>query len=244
MKDWIIPSWPAPDNVHALFTTRNGGVSTGAQGSYATFNLGDHVNDSPADVKQNRALLRSYLPADPKWLKQLHGTLPVNVDNKSTNLKGDAAFSHQPKTVCTVLVADCLPIFLCNTIGTLVGVIHAGWRGLHAGIIEKTIAALNCESSTLMAWLGPAIGPNHFEVGKEVREAFITHDHHTENAFLPHKDKWLADLFLLAQQRLTSAGVTAIYGSGICTFSNPEKFFSYRRDGETGRMAALIWFDT
>ena len=246
MNNWIIPEWPAPNNVRALFTMRNGGKSSGPNGIYATLNLGDHVNDCSTDVAKNRVLLRNYLPAEPKWLKQVHGVLPIWVDHYSTALEGDAAMSRRRGIVCAVLVADCLPIFLCNPAGTMVGVIHAGWRGLAGGIIEKTVTEMNSSDTTrLMAWLGPAIGPNYFEVGEEVREAFVNQDDKSRLAFVPQHEKkgnkWLANIFLLARQRLATAGVTEIYGGEICTYSNPKKFFSYRRDGETGRMAALIW---
>ena len=245
MIDWIIPEWPAPNNVRALFTTRNGGKSNGPKGIYATLNLGDHVNDRLINVAQNRSLLCNYLPAKPKWLKQVHGVLPVWVDNSSMATEGDAAMSRRCGIVCAVLVADCLPIFLCDPAGTMVGVIHAGWRGLAGGIIEKTVMEMNIGHTRLMAWLGPAIGPNYFEVGEEVREAFIKHDKESKLAFAPHHekkgDKWLANIFLLARQRLATVGITEIYGGEVCTYSNPKKFFSYRRDGETGRMAALIW---
>ncbi len=241
MQDWIVPDWPAPYNVHALFTTRNGGVSNG---SYATFNLGNHVNDSSSHVKQNRLLLCEHLPAEPIWLNQVHGASPIWVDDETVSLQGDAALSCGDKTVCAVMVADCLPIFLCDLAGTMVGVIHAGWRGLYAGIIEKTLATINYENTTLMAWFGPAIGPSHFEVGTEVRDIFVRHDNRAKDAFVPHgNNKWLANIFVLAYQRLTAVGLTKIYSNDICTFSDPEKFFSYRREGETGRMAALIWLD-
>lgn len=243
MNNWITPDWPAPCNVKALFTTRSGGVSNEP---YASFNLGDHVGDDPLAVEQNRGLLRRFLPGEPKWLKQIHGTGSVNVDayDCTTPTEGDAAFSRHPGNVCAVLVADCLPILLCDRGGSAVGVIHAGWRGLAGGVIEHTVSAIGAVDSSIMAWLGPAIGPNHFEVGEEVRQAFIKHDRKAALAFLPHpgnNDKWFADLFLLARQRLADAGVTGIYGGGECTYGDPVRFFSYRRDGQTGRMAGLIW---
>jgi YfiH family protein len=248
LNDWIVPDWPAPGNVKALFTTRNGGVSSGP---YASFNLGDHVGDDPATVKQNRSLLRRVLPGEPRWLKQVHGTTPVRIDDYdgSAPCDGDAAFSRCAGTICAVLVADCLPILLCSHAGTLAGVIHAGWRGIVGGVIERTLSEISRADRIdlrIMAWLGPAIGPRHFEVGEEVRQVFIEHDRKSAIAFLPHhthNGKWFADLFLLARQRLTEAGVTEVYGGGECTFGNPEKFFSYRRDGNTGRMAGLIWLD-
>ncbi|SEO76368.1 peptidoglycan editing factor PgeF [Nitrosovibrio sp. Nv6] len=243
MNNWITPDWPAPCNVKALFTTRNGGVSNEP---YASLNLGDHVGDDPLAVEQNRALLRRFLPGEPKWLKQIHGTGSVNVDAYDCTVptEGDAALSRHPGNVCAILVADCLPILLCDHAGSVVGVIHAGWRGLAGGVIEHTVSAIGAVDSPIMAWLGPAIGPDHFEVGEEVRQAFIKQDRKAAAAFRPrpgNNDKWFADLFLLARQRLTDAGITAIYGGGECTYGNPAKFFSYRRDGHTGRMAGLIW---
>mgnify|MGYP006188921811 CR=1 FL=1 len=246
MNDWIIPDWPAPGNVKALFTTRNGGVGSGP---YASLNLGDHVGDDPLTVKQNRALLRRFLPAEPEWLKQVHGIKSVDLDEHdcASPLEGDAAFSRRPGGICAVLVADCLPVLLCDRAGTVVSVIHAGWRGMSEGVIEHTISAIGTLSSPLMAWLGPAIGPDHFEIGEEVRKAFIERDETSALAFISrgrdNHGKWLADLFLLARQRLTDAGVTEIYGGGECTFSDPSRFFSYRRDGKTGRMAGLIWLE-
>ena len=246
MNDWIIPDWPAPAHVKALFTTRNGGVSRGENDVYASLNLGAHVNDDIAHVTRNRALLRRHLPNEPKWLKQVHGTLPVWIDHaEAVTPEGDAVLSRKSGTVCAVMVADCLPVFLCDAAGTTVGIVHAGWRGLAGGIIEQSIAAMQVDQRKLMAWLGPAIGPDHFEVGEDVYDTFVRHDAQAAHAFVPkhsqHEKKWLADIFLLARQRLASAGITEIYGGGVCTYSDPARFFSYRRDGETGRMAALIW---
>ncbi len=243
MHDWIIPNWPSPPNVKAIFTTRKGGVSRNRNGIYAELNLGDHVHDDFLSVQQNRALLRQYLPNNPNWLKQVHGAKPVWVDKNLVELEGDAALSRCSGKVCAILVADCLPIFLCDTAGTVVGVAHAGWRGLANGIIENSISEMACMSSEIIAWLGPAIGPKHFEIGEEVREIFLKQDSKSSFAFTPSQSskKWFADLFILARQRLTDAGVTKIYGGYECTFSNSSRFYSYRRDGQTGRMAALIW---
>lgn len=248
MNDWIIPDWPAPNNVKALFTTRTGGISRGNNGVYASLNLGAHVNDNANDVAYNRALLRGYLPSEPKWLKQVHGTLPIWIEHATEKIpEGDAVLSRTHAKVCAVMVADCLPVFLCDKAGTIVGIVHAGWRGLVGGIIEHSIAAMQVDPGQLMAWLGPAIGPSHFEVGMDVYEAFVSHDEQAIKAFMPkeapHGNKWLADIFLLARQRLINSGVTEISGGGVCTFSDPARFFSYRRDGETGRMAALIWLE-
>lgn len=247
-NDWIIPDWPAPATVRALLTTRNGGVS---QPPYTSLNLGDHVGDDPAAVIQNRALLRQMLPAEPRWLRQVHSTTVLDADNPdmlSRYASGcDAIISQHVHTVCVVMTADCLPILLCDEAGSIVAAIHAGWRGLSAGVIESTARTITAKTSnaSLMAWIGPAIGPDHFEVGNDVRDTFIQHDKQSALAFTPSPDqnhhRWMADLFLLARQRLAAAGVRQVYGSNECTFSNPSRFFSYRRDGTTGRMAALIW---
>lgn len=248
MKDWVVPDWPAPDNVRALFTTRNGGVSSGNNGMYSSLNLGAHVNDELEHVAQNRSILRRHLPQEPKWLKQVHGTLPVQIEHTATVLpEADAAFSRRQQTVCAVMVADCLPVLLCDRAGTAVGIAHAGWRGLAGGVIEKTMEAMQVDPRQLMAWLGPAIGPDHFEVGVDVYEAFVQHDEYAEQAFQSkhsgNQAKWSADIFLLARQRLNGCGIADVYGGGICTYSDSTRFYSYRRDGETGRMAALIWFE-
>ena len=241
MNNWITPNWPATSNIQAFFTTRQGGFS---RDLYAGFNLGDHVGDNPLLVQKNRAELRNTLPGEPRWLKQVHGKTLVWVDKDNRILpEADAALSCHPGVICAVLTADCLPVFLCNDAGTIVSVVHAGWRGLAAGIIERTVTEM--DSNGIMAYLGPAIGPNYFEVGEEVREIFIQHDKRSAVAFTPHhkekKGKWFANIFLLAQQRLTEIGITKIYSSYECTVSDPTRFFSHRRDGNTGRMAGLIW---
>lgn len=243
MHDWIIPDWPAPPSVKAILTTRKGGVSRNQNGAYAELNLGDHVGDDLLLVQQNRALLHKYLPNDPYWLKQVHGAKPIWVDKNEVTPQGDAALSCCSGKVCAILVADCLPVFLCDTAGSVVGVVHAGWRGLSAGVIENSIAEMSRKGNEIIAWLGPAIGPKHFEVGEEVREVFLKQDSKSSSAFTLSHDgnKWFADLFTLARLRLAEAGVTKVYGGNECTFSNPLRFYSYRRDGKTGRMAALIW---
>ncbi len=242
MNDWITPNWPAPPNVQAIFTTRNGGFNSGP---YTSFNLGGHVGDKQNNVNLNRAKLFKSLPNEPKWLNQIHGSTPIWVDNNTNVLKGDAALSKTYNIVCAILTADCLPIFLCNEAGTAVGIAHAGWRGLVSGIIEQTVAEMRKECSHIMAYLGPAIGPNYFEIGEEVRHYFIKQNEMSAPAFVQHEGvnskKWLANIFLLARQRLIAVGVTKIYSNDECTYSNSNKFFSYRRDGETGRMASLIW---
>ena len=244
MTAFIVPNWPAPANVCALQSTRQGGVSPAP---WASFNLGDHVGDDPVRVAANRALLRGLLPGEPCWLQQVHGTFAVDVEKMAKTApvpEADAAYARQPGQVCVVMTADCLPVLFCDRAGTVVAAAHAGWRGLLAGVLESTLHAMGVAPSELLAWLGPAIGPQAFEVGDEVRAAFVAHDPVAAAAFAAHTPgKWLADIELLARQRLNQAGVTAIYGGGMCTVSDPERFFSYRRDGQTGRMAALIWLE-
>lgn len=242
MSDGLLyPDWPAPPNVRALVTTRKGGVSTGP---YASLNLGDHVDDAPAAVAQNRALLRRHLPAEPLWLKQVHGRGVAAADSATGIPGADAAVARQPRKICAVLTADCLPVLFCDDKGAVVAAAHAGWRGLAGGVLEAAIDAMGVPPQRLLAWLGPAIGPQAFEVGGEVRDIFTAFDPAAALAFQPRGNgKWLADIFLLARQRLQKAGLTQIHGGGLCTVSDPEHFFSYRRDGVTGRMASLVWLE-
>ncbi len=235
----IRPDWAAPPNVHALVTTRTGGVSAGP---YASLNLGDHVGDAPAAVADNRRRLRAHLPAEPVWLKQVHGVCCVDAAQAPDGIEADAAFARAPGVVCAVLTADCLPVLLCDDRGSVVAAAHAGWRGLAAGVIETTVAALGLPGERLLAWLGPAIGPENFEVGGEVREIFVAHDRQAAGAFVPHGNgKWLCDITLLARLRLATLGVCRIASPDFCTVRDRTRFFSYRRDGVTGRMATLIW---
>jgi polyphenol oxidase len=237
----IIPDWPAPANVRATVTTRAGGVS---HTPYDSFNLATHVGDDPAAVRENRARLRAALTlrAEPLWLKQVHGVTVVDAAHAGTEPEADGAFVTQPGAVCAVLTADCLPVLLCNRAGTKVAALHAGWRGLAGGVIEAGVKALGAPGSDLLAWLGPAIGPEVFEVGPEVRTAFVQHDAQAASAFRAARDgKYLADIYLLARLRLQRLGVAAVSGGGFCTVTERARFFSYRRDGATGRMAALIW---
>lgn len=237
--DWIIPDWGAPPDVRALITSRNGGVS---RPPYDSMNLGDHVGDDPDSVARNRAILRRSLPAEPVWLKQVHGTHVANADMPLENSEADAIVAHEKNCVCVVMTADCLPVLLCDDAGTVVAAAHAGWRGLVSGAIERSIQATGVPSSSLMAYLGPAIGPHAFEVGDDVRQAFTSHDPAAQAAFVPHgAGKWLADIYLLARQRLAASGVRRVYGGQLCTFTDSARYFSYRRDGATGRMASLIW---
>jgi YfiH family protein len=242
LDDCIVPDWAAPANVRALITTRSGGVSSGP---YASMNPADHVGDEADAVMKNRALLRELLPNEPHWLKQVHGT-GVHLAGEFLSAappEADACASRMPGAVCAVLTADCLPLLLCDEAGTAVGAAHAGWRGLCAGVIEHTVEAMGVPGERLLAYLGPAIGPMAFEVGEDVREAFMRVDPAAAGAFIPGAmaGKWLADIYLLARQRLARAGVTRVFGGGACTYSDSQRFFSYRRDRATGRLASLIW---
>ncbi len=235
----IVPDWPAPARVRSLATTRSGGFSTGA---HASFNLGMNCGDAAETVARNRALLRQMIPAEPAWMKQVHGSRVIEADCDPAPAEADAAVAHAPQRVCVVLSADCLPVLLCERSGAAVGAAHAGWRGLAAGVIEQAVSALQCPPQRVLAWLGPAIGPRVYEVGEEVREALLRFDANAAAAFAPcHPGKYLADLYALARQRLIAVGVTSIHGGGWCTYSDPVRFFSYRRDGVTGRMANLVW---
>ena len=240
-EDWIVPDWPAPARVRALITTRNGGTS---MGPYASMNVGLRVDDDPARVEANRHLLKQFLPAEPKWLNQVHGTRVVDAQTIIHPVEADASVSTSVGCVSVVMVADCLPILIAERTGSIVAAAHAGWRGLAAGVIENTVRALDTPPRNLLAYLGPAIGPSAFEVGNEVRDAFVAVDQAAQIAFQPHKPgKWLADLFLLARQRLAKLGLQNVYGGGRCTYSDPRRFFSHRRDSVSGRMAALIWIE-
>jgi polyphenol oxidase len=240
--DFIIPNWPAPANVHALQTNRKAGYSLAP---FNSLNLGDHVQDNPIYVAQNRQLLSQYLPSEPVWLHQVHGVNIVDAAQTNCVPDADASFSTRKNVVCVTMTADCLPVLLCDVNGTIVSAVHAGWRGLCDGALESSIHAVcraaNIESNQLMAWLGPAIGPNAFEVGAEVRAKFVAIDSKSEAAFVNRGDKYLCDLYKIATQRLNNLGVTQIYGGDHCTFTEKDQFFSFRRDGDTGRMATLIW---
>ncbi|MDP1896342.1 MAG: peptidoglycan editing factor PgeF [Sulfurimicrobium sp.] len=242
--DFLIPDWPAPVNIQARSTTRHGGVSAVP---YTSFNLGGHVGDDPVAVATNRNELRTYLPAEPLWLKQVHGRGVVNADEAQGIPEADGSFSRQAGRICAVLTADCLPVLFCDRSGTVVAAAHAGWRGLADGVLEAAVEAMSVEPGEILAWLGPAIGPQAFEVGEDVREVFMAHDPVAASAFMPSAfsgaGKWLADIYLLARQRLARAGVTRVYGGEYCTHTDTERFFSYRRDGLTGRMASLVWLD-
>jgi len=238
MVEFIEPDWPAPANVHAASTTRVGGVS---QEPYNSFNLADHVADSVSDVATNRTMLRTslQLPGEPFWLTQVHEAQVVEAGGDDN--RADASWSGTAGQVCAVMTADCLPVLLCDRQGTRVSAVHAGWRGLHAGVIEGALAGFEAPEDVLV-WLGPAIGPDAFEVGSEVVEAFIGKMPEHRDAFEQRDaEHWLCDIYRLARNVLTDAGVTSIYGGDRCTFSESERFFSYRREGTTGRMSSLIW---
>jgi YfiH family protein len=237
--DWIVPDWPAPANVKAFITTRAGGSSIGP---YAGLNLGLRTDDDPLAVEANRRRLRAALPDEPKWLRQVHGCEVVDADVLAGVPEADAAVARSANTVCAVLVADCIPVLLADRAGSAVAIAHAGWRGLARGVLERAVERLDRPPEELLAYLGPGIGPGAFEVGADVRDAFLAGDARAEAAFRPRAPgKWMADLFLLARQRLARCGVTRIHGGDLCTHSDPGRFYSYRRDGATGRMAALIW---
>lgn len=236
----ITPDWPAPSNVRAFSTLRRGGFS---QGVFSGLNLGLHVNDDPLSVEKNRDLLVKSLnlPNPPLWLNQVHGTRVIQAD-AANDLNADGSYTRKPEVVCAVMTADCLPILLCDADGSRVAAVHAGWRGLASGVLESAIESF--DSAELLAWMGPAIGPNAFEVGIDVLNAFTEKLDGAESAFKPHGEQnWLADLYRLAELTLKQSGVQQIFGGGLCSFSDPENFFSYRRDGQTGRMASLIWLE-
>jgi len=236
----IVPDWPAPANVKALQTTRHGGISAVP---YDTLNLGLHVGDDPVRVNRNRQLLAPLMPSEPVWLEQVHGTVVADADAAACRVVADACIARKHGSVCVVMTADCLPVLLCDEQGTVVGAAHAGWKGLVSGVIEATVREMGVAPQRLMAWLGPAIGPEAFEVGAEVRAAFMAQDPRAAGAFTPYGDqgKFHADLYKLARQRLAALGITRIFGGNFCTFHQRDKFFSYRRDGVTGRMGTFVW---
>ena len=288
LRDTVIyPDWPAPGNVKALQTTRHGGVSVAP---YDTLNLGMHVGDVPRAVAHNRQSLAPFMPSEPVWLEQVHGTEVANADAAACRVVADGSVARRRGSVCVVMTADCLPVLLCDEAGSVVGAVHAGWKGLAAGVIEATVKEMGVAPHQLLAWLGPAIGPEAFEVGAEVREAFIAQQAQAAEAFaivpkakaneLPvtavrpelvegrtarntglvsasvhgstssprteilsvaSLDKFHADIYLLARQRLAALGISRVFGGSYCTYHQKDKFFSYRRDGVTGRMGTFIW---
>lgn len=239
-ESWIRPGWPAPRRVQACVTTRSGGVS---QAPFDGFNLGDHVGDVPERVSVNRQHLQRLLGCEPAWMSQVHSNCAVEADPRCCPT-ADAGWTGEAGIACAVLTADCLPVLFCDLDGTRVAAAHAGWRGLAAGMLEATVAAMAVPGPQLIAWLGPAIGPAVFEVGGEVRDAFISRHPACFEAFTPsHRPgHFLADIYQLARIRLAACGVTAVFGGGFCTLSDP-RFYSYRRAARTGRFASLIWLE-
>lgn len=236
--DWIRPQWPVPANVRACVTTRTEGDSLSP---FDSFNLGDHVGDDLPRVQANRDWLAQQLGCTPVWLEQVHGVNAVEAQ-PGTTATADASWSRTPGVACTIMSADCLPVLFADRAGTCVAAAHAGWRSLVGGVLEHTLAAMQIEPAQAVVWLGPAIGPQVYEVGPEVREAFVAQHADTAAAFAPsaRAGHWLADLYALARMRLAAAGVQAVYGGGFCTLSDP-RFYSYRRNAVTGRMASLVW---
>ena len=239
----LTPHWPAPGRVRAVFTLRDGGVSAAP---YGTLNLAAHTGDAPEAVAENRRRVRAQLglPGEPLWLEQVHGAEVIDLDRLAGEgpHRADAALTRSPGRVCAVLVADCLSVLLAERRAAAVAVAHAGWRGLAGGVLEATLQALAVAPAELIAWIGPGIGPAHYEVGPEVREAMLAVEPRHAAAFEPNaRGRWQCDLAAIARQRLYGLGVTKVYGGEGCTFAEPERFFSYRRDGRCGRMAALIW---
>jgi polyphenol oxidase len=244
---WLRPDWPVPERVRAVFTLRGGGVS---EAPYATLNVGAHVQDAPQAVAENRRRIASRfdLPSEPAWLTQVHGAQVLRLGAQlAANLEADAVVTGQAGRVCVIQVADCLPVLFAAGDGSVVGAAHVGWRGLAAGVLEATIAAMGLPPGQLRAWIGPGIGADHFEVGADVRDSLVgaagaAAMAEVKAAFTANaRGRWQCDLVALARQRLVACGLTAIHGGQWCTFSVAERFFSYRRDGRTGRMAALIW---
>ncbi|MBL0141215.1 MAG: peptidoglycan editing factor PgeF [Betaproteobacteria bacterium] len=239
---WIVPDWPAPPCVRAFVTTREGGVS---EGEYASMNLGTGCGDDADAVARNRLIVREHLPQSPRWLAQVHGAAVADLDlldEPDDVVTADAAAVSTPGRVAVVLTADCLPVFLCAGDGSRVAVAHAGWRGLCAGVLENAVTAVRGDGACVLAWLGPAIGPSAFEVGPEVREAFVSVQAEAAPAFVRgREDRFMADLYALARLRLARAGVQGVSGGGFCTFRQSDRFFSYRRAKRSGRLGAFIW---
>lgn len=237
--DWLTPDWPAPLSVRAFVTTRAGGIS---QGPWAGLNLGLRTDDDPAAVAENRARLEACLPQPPKWLAQVHGSTVVDADTLEGQPQADASIARATGTVCAIQIADCLPVLFTDRAGSCVAAAHAGWRGLAGGVLANTVAGMGVAPEDLLAWIGPGIGPSAFEVGGDVLQAFCTGHPENRAAFQQlREDKWLCDLPALAHLALRRCGVSAIYGGHWCTWSDTQRFYSYRRDRITGRMAAVIW---
>jgi YfiH family protein len=245
LMHYIKPNWPALPHVKACTTTRSApGFS---QTPFQHFNIADHTGDESENVEKNRVLLHKdlNLPEEIIWLNQVHGTHAVAIDHQTQTPEADACFTQKTNKVCAVMTGDCLPLLVCNQDGTEIAAIHAGWRGLLAGVIENTLQHLQSKPESLMVWLGPAIGPNHFEINDQIRSDFLAKNPKFTSGFIARDpNRWFADLFVLARITLMNQGVTAVYGGDYCTYSDAENFYSYRRDGGvTGRMASLIWLE-
>ena len=241
--DWIIPDWPAPSNVRAVMTTRNADIEDGARRS---MNLGRAAGDAVVGVTRNRVLLRDVCGVDTVWLSQVHGTTVARIDDAKEPIEADGALATQPGRAASIRVADCLPVLFCTRDGRRVAAAHAGWRGLNAGILEETVAAIDAPGREILAWLGPAIGARAFEVGDDVHRALVDRDPNAAIAFVPYPEregKWLCDLYALARMRLRRMGIESISGGGFCTVTDESRFFSYRRDKSVERMAATIWIE-
>ena len=240
MNTFLIPDWPAPAGIRACVTTRAGGVSLAP---FDSLNLGDHVDDDPLAVAANRQRLTHIFDVQPAWLSQVHGVVVAPASPEKVP-EADASWTSTPGIACTVMTADCLPALFCTRAGTRVAAAHAGWRGLAAGVLEATARSLNVEPQEVLVWLGPAIGPKAFEVGGEVRDVFIKDMSHAESAFVPsvNPGRFMADIYELARLRLARFGITAVYGGGFCTVTDP-RFFSYRRSPRTGRFASMVWIE-
>ena len=239
IKHWLVPDWPAPANIHAATTLRTGGVSLGA---FSSLNPAAHVSDDNERVRQNRQIIRAMLnlPAEPIWLEQIHSNRAVKAVKTASLGQADASYTNESGVVCAVMTADCLPLLVCSTDGTQIAAIHAGWRGLLSGVITNTVVAM--QQQDFLVWLGPAIGPDCFEVGPEVREDFLEKSASFNDAFKRQGNgKWLADIYQLARIELAVLGIINVYGGTHCTFTEHERFYSYRRESQTGRMATLIW---
>lgn len=242
--DLVVPDWPAPARVHAVATTRGGGVSSGV---YRSLNLGDHVGDDPDAVAENRRRLAAALglPSGRRWLRQVHGNVVADAATAASGPEADAMIAATAGTACVVLTADCLPVLFCDAAGSRIAAAHAGWRGLAAGVLEATVAALvasGVRAGDLLAWIGPAIGASAYEVGDDVRAAFLASDPRAATGFTPNaRGRWQLDLPRLARQRLAAAGVRQVHGGNLCTHADPQRFFSHRRDGNCGRQASLVW---
>jgi YfiH family protein len=240
---WITPDWPTPPNVRAASTLRTAGISTGP---FASLNLAAHVGDDGVAVQENRRRLRAALalPAEPTWLNQVHGSEVVEAAPRPTTPTADAVFTRVPGPVCAILTADCLPVLFCDRAGTRVAAAHAGWRGLAGGVLASTVTALGVPGERLIAWLGPAIEQDAFEVGPEVREQFLARDARHASSFVANaQGRWQADLYTLARRELASIGVHDVHGGDYRCHGDAARFFSYRRDRQTGRMATMVWLE-